>query len=103
MMINGTRHGKFFADSRNGGKARALSAARGYRDSLVERRPNRIDTAKPRPLLVTRGATQCFQIRVPKAGGGTSTTEFSVGRHGMRKARKMAIDAFNAAKESAGR
>jgi hypothetical protein len=95
MMRKGKRHSRFFADSRLGGKTKALAAARAYRDSLVAARPR----AKPkpaRPLVVTRGDTRYLQIRIPTAKGST-TTEFSIHRHGIKKARRLAIEAYNAA------
>ena len=101
MMRNGKRHGRFFADSKSGSKKAALAAAKIYRDSLVARRPARV-RAKPRPLMVVRGGAQYCQIRIPRPDGTSTTTEFSARRHGMRKARQMALEAYEAAKAKLG-
>jgi hypothetical protein len=95
MMIKGKRHGKFFADSRFGGKKKSLSAAGDYRDELLAKRPKPKDRGA-RPLIVVRGEARYLQIRIPTAGG-TKTTEFSLRRHGPKKARAMALEAYNAA------
>ncbi len=95
IALNGKRGSRFFADTKFGGKNTALKAARAHRDAMVARRKPR--TQKAVPLLVNRGSTQCYQIRLPKAGGGTTTTEFSVRVHGPRGAKRLATDAWKAA------
>ncbi len=102
LTRNGKRHGKFFADSGSGGKRAALAKAKAYRDELVADRQAKMKPPVPRPLLVVRDGSEYLQIRVPKPKGGTTTTEFSVKRHGPRKAKQMAIEAFKAALAAAG-
>jgi len=95
MTLKGKRRGKFFADSRHGGKRKALAQACAYRDSLLAIRP--VPKPKPpRPLLVVRGKTRYIQIRVPTPTG-TTTTEFSLHRHGPKEARRLALAAYKAA------
>lgn len=92
MTLAGKRRSRFFADARHGGKAAALVAAKAYRDGLAaRRRPRR---SKPRPLLIRRGSSEWYQIRLPSADGGTTTTEFSVRRHGARQAKRLALAAW---------
>jgi hypothetical protein len=95
MTRRGKRHSKFFADSRHLGKKKALAAARTYRDELLSARPEP-KPKPPRPLVVERGKAKYIQIRVPTARGST-TTEFSISRHGPQKARSLAIKAYKAA------
>ena len=97
MTRNGKRHGKFFADSKAGGKRKALAEAQTYRDELLAVRQSKMKRPSARPLMVVRDGSEYLQIRIPKAKGGTTTTEFSVKRHGQRKARQLAIEAFNEA------
>ena len=99
MTLRGKRHGKFFADSRHGGKRKSLAQARAYRDALVAKRPQ-FKRKPARPLLVIRGSTPYLQIRIPTATG-TTTTEFSLRRHGSRKARRLALEAYKAAAREA--
>jgi hypothetical protein len=94
MMLKGKRHGKFFADSRYGGKKKSLSVATAYRDSLLARRP-KVKTGA-RTLIVVRGDARYLQIRIPTSNG-SKTTEFSLRRHGPKKAKQLALDAYNAA------
>jgi hypothetical protein len=101
MTLDGKRLARFFADARFGGKGKALAAAKEHRDQLLTRRADE-PRRRPKPLLVARGGAPCYQIRLPKKGGGTTTTEFSVGLHGTRQARQMAIDALAAAERTAG-
>jgi hypothetical protein len=93
--LGGKRQSRFFADAKFKGKTAALKAAKAYRDTLLTRR--RVPKPQPRPILIDRGSTQSYQIRIPKPGGGTTTTEFSVTRHGARKAKQMALDAWKSA------
>ena len=95
MMLKGKRHGKFFADSRHGGKRKSLAAAQAYRDDLVASRPKPKPKAA-RPVVVVRGKARYLQIRIPTRKGST-TTEFSLSRHGPEKARRLAIKAYKAA------
>jgi hypothetical protein len=95
MTLKGKRHGKFFADSRHGGKNKAAAKAKSYRDALIANRP----VPKPKPprlLMVVRGKARYIQIRVP-ARTGTTTTEFSLSRHGPKKARALALQAYKTA------
>jgi hypothetical protein len=101
MTRNGKRHGKFFADTKSGGKRKALKDAEAYRDELLVIRQSRMKRRTARPLLVVRDGTEYLQVRIPKAKGGTTTTEFSVKRHGARKAKQMALEAFKKAMEAA--
>ena len=101
MTVRGRRTSKFFGDAAHGGKAGALTAARAYRDELAASQPAKVPV-EPKPLLVVRQNVPCYQIRIPKVGGGTSTTEFSTRLHGPRNARRMALDAYRAAAERAG-
>jgi hypothetical protein len=96
MTLGGRRRSKFFADAAYVTKAAALRAARAYRDDLVNLRAC-LPRPIPRPILVTRGKTKCYQIRLPKPGGGTTTTEFSTRVHGVHEARQLALDAYRAA------
>lgn len=99
IMLSGKRRSRFFADTRFGSKAAALRAAKVYRDSLLRlRKPRQL---KPQPLLITRGSGKWYQIRLPKPGGGTTTTEFSLRRHGPRQARRLAVQAWTAAMKAA--
>jgi hypothetical protein len=95
MMLKGKRHGKFFADSRFGGKKKSLAVAAAYRDSLVARRPAPKNKGA-RPLVVVRGEARYLQIRIPTRTG-SKTTEFSLHRHGLKKALALALSAYNAA------
>jgi hypothetical protein len=92
MVVAGNRRSRFFADSQFGGKTAALKAAEVYRDSIVASRKTHV--TRPRPLRVVRNSTSCYQIRIPRPGGGTTTTEFSIDRHGSRQAKQMALKAF---------
>jgi hypothetical protein len=92
MTLGGRRLSRFFADARHGGEGPALAAAKRYRDGLItRRRPRKV---KPNPLLIKRGGSEWYQIRLPKPGGGTTTTEFSLRRHGSRGARRLAVQAW---------
>ena len=100
MTVSGKRRSRFFADAKYDGKKKALAAAKAYRDELLAKKAAR-PRRRPRPLLVVRGSTSCYQIRLPKPGGGTTTTEFSLHRHGPRKARQLAPEALLAAERRA--
>lgn len=95
MMLKGKRHGKFFADSRYGGKRKSLAVAQTYRQALIAKRPQPKDKGA-RPLIVVRGEARYLQIRIPTKNG-SKTTEFSLRRHGPKKARQLALNAYNAA------
>ncbi len=94
MMLKGKRHGKFFADSGYGGKKKSLAVAAAYRDSLLAKRPQVKKGA--RTLVVVRGSARYLQIRIPTTNG-SKTTEFSLRRHGPKKAKQLALNAYNAA------
>ena len=102
MTLGGKRRSKFFADAKFVTKAAALRAAKAYRDELEELRAS-LPRPVPQPLVVVRDGNSYLQIRLPKPGGGTTTTEFSARRHGLRKARRLAVEAHRAAAERAGR
>jgi hypothetical protein len=97
MSVKGKRQSRFFADVGYGGKAKSLKAAKVYRDELLANRPVR--KSVPRPIMVVRNGSKWVQIRVKKAAGGTSTTEFSVRTHGAKKAKELAIKAWRAAEK----
>ena len=101
MTLGGRRRSKFFADAKFVTKAAALRAAKAFRDELVTLRES-LPRPAPRPLVVVRQDQEYLQIRIPKPGGGTTTTEFSVARHGHRKARRLANAAHAAAAKRAG-
>ena len=96
MTLGGKRRSKFFADAAYVTRAAALGAAKAYRDDLVALRAEQ-PRPVPRPILVTRGKAKSYQIRLPKPGGGTTTTEFSTRVHGVHEARQLALDAYYAA------
>jgi hypothetical protein len=101
MTLGRHRRSKFFADAGHGGKRKALAAAKAYRDELVATRP--VPPTKPaRPLLVVRQGQKYVQIRLPKPRGGTTTTEFSVKRHGVKKAKQLAVEAYETAAGRSG-
>ena len=102
MTLGGRRRSKFFADAAHVTKAAALAAAKAYRDDLAALR-GEASRPVPKPLAVLRNGIKSYQIRLPKAGGGTSTTEFSARVHGDYNARRLAIDAYHAAVERAHR
>ncbi len=102
MTRKGKRHGKFFADSKCGGKRGGLKQAQIYREQLMAVRQSQMKRPVARPLMVVRDGSEYCQIRIPKPKGGTTTTEFSVKRHGPKKARLLAVKAFNAAMRKAG-
>ena len=94
MTLKGSRHGKFFADTKFSGNRKARQAAMVYRDELLARRAASQPKPKPRPILVHRGEADYLQIRIPLGKGKTKTTEFSVKKHGPKKARQLAMAAF---------
>ncbi len=101
MTLGGKRKSKFFADAGHGGKRKALVAAKAYRDELFANRP--VAPVKPaRPLVVVRQDQKYVQIRLPQASGGTTTTEFSAKRHGLREAKRLAVEAYDAAVAKVG-
>ncbi|MBV8781945.1 MAG: hypothetical protein JO353_11160 [Phycisphaerae bacterium] len=103
MMRKGKRLGKFFADSKYGGKKKALSAASAHRDELVSQRDKEKRPPRARSIVVNRGEAQYLQIRVPLGDGQSRTTEFSIRRHGMRKAKQLALAAFDDARRAAAK
>ncbi len=96
MTLGGRRRSKFFADGQYVTKAAALRAAKAYRDELVALKGEQ-PKGVPTPLAVVRNRVKCYQIRLPKPGGGTTTTEFSTRVHGEYNAKRLAIDAYHAA------
>ena len=100
MTLGGRRRSKFFADAAYVTKAAALAAAKAYRDELAVLR-GEMPKPVPKPLPVMRNGIKSYQIRLPKPGGGTTTTEFSARVHGDYNARRMAVDAYHAAVERA--
>ncbi len=100
MTLGGKRRSKFFADGQYVTGAAALRAAKAYRDDLVALKGEQ-PRPVPKPLAVVRNAVKCYQIRLPKPGGGTTTTEFSTRVHGEYNARRLAVDAYHAAVERA--
>jgi hypothetical protein len=101
MTLGGRRRSKFFADAQHGTKGAALRAAKAYRDELAALRAS-LPKPEPKPLRVVRQNAEYYQIRIPKPDGSSGTTEFSVRRHGPRKARQLAIAAYRAAAETVG-
>lgn len=96
MTLGGKRRSKFFADGGYVTQAAALRAAKAYRDELVALKGEQPKLV-PKPLAIVRNRVKCYQIRLPKPGGGTTTTEFSTRVHGEYNARRLAIDAYHAA------
>lgn len=115
----GNTRQKYFPDKANGGKAKALAAARAYRDAIVRKLPKskQLAASRKRRRVKQSGVTGVTHV-VSKTGGKTvyeywqaawidesgsrRTAKFSIGRYGNDTALELAKKARRAAMRAMG-
>ena len=103
---NGKTESKYFPDKSNGGKRKALRAARQFEAELIERLPQQKRSLKPSSrntsgiVGVSRGIwegasrkTAYWQAAWVAGDGTRMSRKFSMSRYGEAKALKLAIKA----------
>jgi len=109
LQRRGVKYAKYFADRRHGGAARALDAARRWRDALVAtlelaeesrvcRRSARNSSGVVGVCRVTVSAANgekylFWQASWSSAQGGRRCVKYSVRRHGDQRAFELAVEA----------
>ena len=107
----GTLHQRYFPDKASGGKNKALSAAKAYRDEVVKKLPQYKQDAinSRRKKILQSGVTGVTHVVAKAPGGkkvydywqaawddsdGRRTAKFSISRYGSKEALEMAKKAL---------